>query len=90
MLLSMNWLREFVPYEGTAAELGDRLTMVGLELDGLSKPREALRPIVVGYVAECGRHPEADKLSVCKVDVGDEVLDIVCGAPNVADRKSVV
>ena len=89
MLLSMNWLREFVPYQGTAAELGDRLTMIGLELDGLSKPYEALRPIVVGYVAECGRHPEADKLSVCKVDVGDEVLDIVCGASNVAKGQKV-
>jgi len=85
----MNWLREFVPYQGTAAELGDRLTMVGLELEGLSKPYESLRPIVVGYVAECGRHPEADKLSVCKVDVGDEVLDIVCGAPNVAQGQKV-
>lgn len=89
MLLSLNWLREFVPYEGTGAELGDRLTMIGLELDGLERPYEGLRPIVVGYVAECGKHPEADKLSVCKVDVGDEVLDIVCGAPNVAQGQKV-
>ena len=89
MLLSLNWLREFVPYEGTAAALGEKLTMVGLEMDGLSRPYEGLRPIVVGYVAECGRHPEADKLSVCKVDVGDEVLDIVCGAPNVAKGQKV-
>ena len=89
MLLSLNWLREFVPYEGTGAELGDRLTMIGLELDGLEKPFESLRPIVVGYVAECGRHPEADKLSVCKVDVGEETLDIVCGAPNVAQGQKV-
>ena len=89
MLLSLRWLREFVPYEGTAAALGDSLTMVGLELDGLSQPYEALRPIVVGYVAECGPHPEADKLSVCRVDVGDEVLDIVCGASNVAQGQKV-
>ncbi|HBT97653.1 MAG TPA: phenylalanine--tRNA ligase subunit beta, partial [Desulfobulbaceae bacterium] len=84
MLLSLSWLREFVPYEGSALELGERLTMAGLELDGLSRPFAGLAPIVVGYVAECGKHPEADKLSVCRVDVGDEVLDIVCGAPNVA------
>lgn len=89
MLLSLNWLREFVPYEGGGAELGERLTMVGLELDGLERPFEGLRSIVVGYVAECGRHPEADKLSVCKVDVGDEILDIVCGAPNVAKGQKV-
>ena len=89
MLLSLSWLREFVPFEGTAAALGDRLTMVGLELDGLSRPFAALEPIVVGHVVECGRHPEADKLSVCRVDVGDEVLDIVCGAPNVAQGQKV-
>lgn len=89
MLLSLNWLREFVPYEKSGAELGESLTMAGLELDGLSRPYEALRPIVVGHVVECGRHPEADKLSVCRVDVGDEVLDIVCGAPNVAQGQKV-
>ena len=89
MLLSLNWLREFVPYEGTAAALGDRLTMVGLELDGLDRPFAGLAPIVVGHVVECGRHPEADKLSVTRVDVGDEVLDIVCGAPNVAQGQKV-
>ncbi len=89
MLISLSWLREFVPYEGTAAALGDRLTMVGLELDGLSRPHAALAPLVVGHVVECGKHPEADKLSVCRVDVGDEVLDIVCGAPNVAVGQKV-
>ena len=89
MLLSLNWLREFVPYEGTAEALGERLTMVGLELDGLSRPFAALAPIVVGHVLECGRHPEADKLSVTRVDVGTEVLDIVCGAPNVAQGQKV-
>lgn len=89
MLLSMNWLREFVPYEGTAAELGDRLTMIGLELEGLSNPCEALRPVVVGHVVECGRHPGADRLAVCRVNVGDETLDIVCGAPNVAAGQKV-
>ncbi len=89
MLLSLNWLREFVPYQGTAQELGDRLTMVGLELDGIERPFAGLAPIVVGHVVECGRHPEADKLSVTRVDVGDEVLDIVCGAPNVAQGQKV-
>ncbi len=89
MLLNLSWLREFVPYEGTAEALGAKLTMVGLELDGLSRPFAALAPFVVGHVAECGKHPEAEKLSVCRVDVGDEVLDIVCGAPNVAKGQKV-
>lgn len=90
MLLSLKWLREFVPFEGTAAELGDRLTMLGLELEEIIRPFDAIEPIVVGHVVSRERHPEADKLSVCKVDVGqDEPLDIVCGAPNVAAGQRV-
>ncbi len=89
MLLNLSWLREFVPFAGTAEELGDKLTMVGLELDGLHRPFEAVKPIVIGHVVECAKHPEADKLSVCRVDVGDEILDIVCGAPNVALGQKV-
>lgn len=90
MLLSMQWLRDFVPYEGDIQELGDRLTMLGLELEEIFNPFEAIKDIVVGHIVECGKHPEADKLSVCKVDVGEgELLDIVCGAPNVAKGQNV-
>jgi len=90
MLLSLKWLREFVPFEGTAAELGDRLTMLGLELEEIIRPFDAIEPIVVGHVVSRERHPEADKLSICKVDVGQgEPLDIVCGAPNVAAGQRV-
>ena len=90
MLLSLNWLREFVPYEGTAEQLGARLTMLGLELEEIHRPYEAIKDIVVGHVVECGRHPESDHLSICKVDAGQgELLDIVCGAPNVAQGQKV-
>lgn len=90
MLLSLAWLREFVPFEGTAEQLGDRLTMLGLELEEVRRPFEGIRTMVVGQVVECARHPEAHKLSVCKVDAGQgELLDIVCGAPNVAAGQKV-
>ncbi len=89
MLLSMNWLREFVPYEGGAQALGDKLTMLGLELEEIRRPFDGIRDVIVGHVVEHGKHPEADKLSVCRVDVGSEVLDIVCGAPNVAKGQKV-
>ncbi|MDL2272177.1 phenylalanine--tRNA ligase subunit beta [Desulfovibrio sp. OttesenSCG-928-I05] len=84
MLLSLNWLREFVPYEGDVEALGAKLTMLGLELEDVLRPFDGIKDIIVGHVVECGKHPEADKLSVCRVNVGSEVLDIVCGAPNVA------
>ncbi|EPR40786.1 Phenylalanyl-tRNA synthetase beta chain [Desulfovibrio sp. X2] len=89
MLLSLSWLREFVPYEGEVQALADKLTMLGLEVDAVERPFAALEKIVVGHVVECGRHPDADKLSVTRVDVGSEVLDIVCGAPNVARGQKV-
>ncbi len=90
MLLSLSWLREFVPYEGTAQELGDKLTMLGLELEEIVRPYEAISSIVVGHVVECADHPESDHLHVCKVDAGQgELLDIVCGAPNVARGQKV-
>ncbi|MBQ9452268.1 MAG: phenylalanine--tRNA ligase subunit beta [Desulfovibrio sp.] len=90
MLLSLSWLREFTPYEGTAEQLGDRLTMLGLELEDILHPYEAIRSIVVGHVLTCEAHPQSDHLHVCKVDVGqNEPLDIVCGAPNVAQGQKV-
>ena len=90
MLLSLNWLREFVPYEGTADTLAARLTMLGLEVEGIHRPFEACQRVVVGKVLSCGKHPDADKLSVCSVAVGEaEPLAIVCGAPNVAEGQFV-
>lgn len=90
MRLSLNWLREFVPFEGDAEELGHRLTMQGLEMEGVDRPFDHLSGLVVGEVLTCEQHPDADKLKVCRVDVGGpEVLDIVCGAPNVAAGQKV-
>ncbi|MBI9081594.1 MAG: phenylalanine--tRNA ligase subunit beta [Pseudodesulfovibrio sp.] len=89
MLVSLNWLREFVPYEGDIQVLGDKLTMLGLELEGIDDPFENIKDLVIGHVVECDPHPEADKLSVCTVDVGDEMVSIVCGAPNIAKGQKV-
>ncbi len=89
MLLPLNWLREFVPYEGDAETLGDRLTMLGLEMEELVRPFDGISEVVVGHVVECEPHPDSDHLSVTRVDIGSEVLDIVCGAPNVAKGQKV-
>ncbi|MDO5536586.1 MAG: phenylalanine--tRNA ligase subunit beta, partial [Desulfovibrionaceae bacterium] len=90
MLLSLSWLREFVPYEGTAEALADRLTMLGLELEELVHPFKDIESIVVGKVVECAPHPNSDHMHVCRVDAGQgELLPIVCGAPNVAAGQTV-
>ncbi len=90
MLVPLSWLREFTPYEGSASELGERLTMLGLELEEIVNPFAAIMGIKTGFVAQCDPHPDSDHLHCCKVDMGNgEILDIVCGAPNVAAGQKV-
>jgi len=90
MFVSLQWLREFVPYQGGVQELADRLTMQGLEVEAILDPFQSIAKIVVGHVLECADHPDSDHLHVCTVDVGTgEALQIVCGAPNVAEGQKV-
>ncbi|MEL6580493.1 MAG: phenylalanine--tRNA ligase subunit beta [Cyanobacteria bacterium J06621_12] len=84
MRVSLNWLKEFVDLNMSPAELGKVLTIAGFELEELIDLRANAEGVVVGKVVERSQHPNADKLSVCKVDIGtDQPLDIVCGASNV-------
>ncbi|WP_440053330.1 phenylalanine--tRNA ligase subunit beta [Pseudoalteromonas sp. T1lg65] len=83
MKFSEKWLREWVnPAIGTDA-LSEQLSMAGLEVDGVDAVAGDFSGVVIGEVVECGQHPDADKLRVTKVNVGEEeLLDIVCGAAN--------
>ncbi|MCG8371612.1 MAG: phenylalanine--tRNA ligase subunit beta [Proteobacteria bacterium] len=84
MKIAESWLREWVNPDLTTEALGHRLTMLGLEVDGIEIEGEGIDEVIVAEVVECGRHPDADKLSVCRVsDGGDELIDVICGAPNV-------
>ncbi|MGL4880899.1 MAG: phenylalanine--tRNA ligase subunit beta, partial [Waterburya sp.] len=84
MRVSLNWLKELVDINMSPEELGRILTIAGFELEELIDLRANAEGVVVGKVLERSQHPNADKLSVCKVDVGaDEPLNIVCGASNV-------
>lgn len=83
MKFSESWLREWVSPQIDTNTLCEQLSMAGLEVDGVEAVAGDFSGVVVGEVVECGRHPDADKLQVTKVDVGSgELLDIVCGAPN--------
>ena len=78
-----SWLREFCNPPLTTAQLADTLTMAGLEVEELKPVAPPFTHIVVGEIKEAVQHPNADRLRVCKVDVGQsDLLDIVCGAPN--------
>ena len=85
MKFSEKWLREWVDPSMDTAELAHRLTMIGHEVDGLETQGEGLSDIVVGGVLEVKKHPDADRLSVCQVDTGAGIQEVVCGAPNVRD-----
>jgi phenylalanyl-tRNA synthetase beta chain len=90
MRLSLKWLKELTPYEGTPQALADRLTMLGLEVEEWIRPFRGLESVVVGRVVSCMPHPDAQKLTLCTVDVGrGEALPIVCGAPNVSQGQNV-
>ena len=85
MILSENWLREWVNPDLDTAELAHRLTMAGLEVDSVTPLAEGLSGVVVAEIVSAVPHPDADKLRVCQVDTGTETVQIVCGAPNAAE-----
>jgi phenylalanyl-tRNA synthetase beta chain len=93
MTISYNWLHAYLPLTLAPERLSQILTAVGLEVEGM-EPFEAVKGslggLVIGEVLEAGPHPNADKLRLTKVSTGNETLQIVCGAPNVAAGQKVV
>ena len=84
MRISLEWLQEFVDISMTPAEISDLLTMAGFEVEDIEDRRSWADGVVIGYVTDCQPHPNADKLRVCTVDIGQaEPSTIVCGAANV-------
>ena len=93
MKVSLNWLKDYLNIDIAPEKVGEILTEIGLEVEGeevVESIPGGLKGVVVGHVVECGQHPNADRLSLTKVDVGEEApLSIVCGAPNVARGQKV-
>ncbi|NVN18406.1 phenylalanine--tRNA ligase subunit beta [Muricauda sp. HICW] len=93
MKISYNWLKQFLQIDWDAQKTGELLTDLGLEVEGISQfesVKGGLKGIVVGHVLTCEKHPNADKLKLTTVDIGQEApLQIVCGAPNVAAGQKV-
>lgn len=91
MFVSYKWLQEYVDLTGiTAKELADRITKSGIEVESVEVLNKGAKGVVVGHVLEREQHPNADKLSKCLVDIGEEEpVQIICGAPNVAKGQKV-
>ncbi|MCM3357701.1 phenylalanine--tRNA ligase subunit beta [Psychrobacillus sp. MER TA 171] len=91
MLVSTKWLSEYVNTQGLdPKDLGEKITRSGIEVDAVIDRSLGMTNVVVGYVKEKVKHPEADKLNICQVDVGDEITQIICGAPNVDAGQKVI
>jgi phenylalanyl-tRNA synthetase beta chain len=82
MKFSLAWLKDHLDTSASAQEIADKLTAVGLEVEELSNPAEALAPFRVAKVLTAEKHPQADKLQVLTVDAGEGPVQVVCGAPN--------
>ncbi len=89
MNVTYNWLKEFVDFDLTPEQLADMLTMLGLEVEGMNTLGSGMDDVVVARVESREQHPNADKLSLCKVNSGSELLDVVCGAQNFAAGDTV-
>jgi phenylalanyl-tRNA synthetase beta chain len=94
MKIAYSWLKEFIDFSEDPQEIGEILTQTGLEVEGIEKVEKipgGLKGIVIGEVIACEKHPNADKLKLTKVDIGEDALSsIVCGAPNVAKGQKVL
>lgn len=91
MLVSTKWLQQYVDINELAVEeLAEKITRSGIEVDGIIDRSHSMTNVVVGHVLQCEKHPEADKLSICQVDVGEETSQIICGAPNIAAGQKVI
>src|SRR5947207_477794 len=90
MKLPLSWLRKFVQVDASATEIADRLSAAGLVVENIEKVEPAFQNVVVAKVLEAGRHPNADRVSLCQVDAGPKGrFSVVCGAPNVRTGLTV-
>ncbi len=89
MKITLNWLKEFVDFDLSAEELADRYDLSGTAIESIEYLGKGFERVVVGEVLEVNKHPDADRLQVCEVDIGARRVTIVCGAPNVAVGQRV-
>ncbi|UWQ46337.1 phenylalanine--tRNA ligase subunit beta [Leisingera aquaemixtae] len=90
MKFTLSWLKDHLDTDATVEEITEALTDLGLEVEGVVNPADALKDFTLGYVKHAEKHPDADKLRVCKVDTDEGELQIICGAPNAREGITVV
>ena len=86
MKVSLSWLKDYVNIELDVRDLAAALTMTGLEVESVTNSFDYLDNVVVGRIVEISPHPNAEKLKLCRVDSGNRIVQVVCGAPNIAEN----
>ena len=86
MKFTLSWLKEHLQTNSSIDEITKNLTEIGLEVEEIINPKKDLENFVVGKILTSEKHPNADRLSVCKVDIGNETIEVVCGASNAKKR----
>jgi len=82
MKFTLDWLKQHLETDASIDVIAEKLTDVGLEIEGVTDRAAALRDIRVAYIEEAGQHPDADRLKLCRVNTGEKIIQVVCGAPN--------
>lgn len=90
MKFTLSWLKDHLETNASLAEIEARLTMLGLEVEGVVDPAAQLGGFIVAKVLEADKHPDADRLRLCKVDTGSGIIQVVCGAPNARAGLTVI
>ena len=88
MKISRNWLANYISSDRTDNQLVDMFTQLGLECT-VSKYKNDFSDVIVGKVLKCVKHPNADKLKICQIDIGNKIEEIICGAPNIKEGLTV-
>ena len=89
MKISLNWLNELLPNKLSPEELSAKLLNLGFETDSIESIGAQFSGVIVGEVKKVGKHPNADRLALCEVHDGAETVEVVCGAPNVAEGQYI-
>ena len=82
MRFTISWLKEYLDTDEDLSLIGERLTSIGLEVESIKDQGSELAPFIVAYIEEAIQHPNADRLKLCKVNTGESIIQVVCGAPN--------
>ncbi|WP_278922864.1 phenylalanine--tRNA ligase subunit beta [Pseudophaeobacter profundi] len=90
MKFTLSWLKDHLDTDASVDEIAETLTDLGLEVEEVSNPGDRLKDFTLGYVKHAEKHPDADKLRVCKVDTDEGEMQIICGAPNAREGITVV